>query len=46
MIPISTLEQFNAIRYDLNGDGMADDKGDLADLTALQQLPITVWVME
>ena len=31
---MSTLEQLNAIRYDLDGDGVADYKGDLADLAA------------
>ena len=31
LIPITTLEQLNAMRYDLDGDGVVDDKGDLAD---------------
>ena len=33
-IPVSTLEQLNAIRYDLNGDGKVDHRGDKANLTA------------
>ena len=34
LIPITTLEQLSAMRYDLDGDGVADDKGDLEDLAA------------
>ena len=32
-IPITHLEQLNAIRYDLNGDGVVDHAGDLANTT-------------
>ena len=33
-IPVTTLEQLNAIRYDLNSDGNVDHKGDKTDLQA------------
>ena len=36
LIPVSTLEQLNAIRYDLNGDGKVDAKGSLADIAAAE----------
>ena len=34
MIPINNLEQLNAIRYDLTGDGLVDHAGDKTDMTA------------
>ena len=36
LIPISTLEQLNAIRYDLNGNGKVDDKGGLENIAAAE----------
>ena len=35
MIPINTLEQLNAMRLDLNGDGEADDAADAATYAAV-----------
>ena len=34
MIPINNLEQLNAMRYDLTGDGQVDHAGDQSDMTA------------
>ena len=34
MIPINNLEQLNAVRYDLTGDGQVDHVGDQSDMTA------------
>ena len=34
MIPINNLEQLNAMRYDLTGDGQVDHAGDQPDMTA------------
>ena len=36
LIPVSTLEQLNAIRYDLNGDGKVDDAGGLTNIAAAE----------
>ncbi|MDE0470801.1 MAG: BACON domain-containing carbohydrate-binding protein, partial [Ekhidna sp.] len=36
MIPVSTLEQLNAVRYDLNTDGQEDDTGGLKDMREAQ----------
>ena len=36
LIPVSTLEQLNAIRYDLNGNGKVDHRGGLANIAAAE----------
>ena len=36
MIPVSTLEQLNAIRYDLTADGQEDDTGGLSEMRQAQ----------